>query len=144
MTRWSDASGFFLLETMGLAMVLVLLASALLLFRQGVLIEEQTRFEAAATCLAESELAHLEYRAVSGKLAEGVSERREYVVFSPAVDESGSNGKRGGDFLIRTTIQRMEQEGTYLAAVTVVWQARSGRQQEQSYQRRLGTYEAGP
>ena len=52
MTRWSDASGFFLLETMGVAAVLIVMAGALMLFRQGVLMEEQTRFEAAATCLA--------------------------------------------------------------------------------------------
>ncbi|WP_337471032.1 hypothetical protein, partial [Mitsuokella jalaludinii] len=84
MTRWSDASGFFLLETMGVAAVLIVMAGALMLFRQGVLMEEQTRFEAAATCLAESELAHIEYRAAAGTLTEGASERRQYVVFSPA------------------------------------------------------------
>ena len=70
MTRWSDASGFFLLETMGVAAVLIVMAGALMLFRQGVLMEEQTRFEAAATCLAESELAHIEYRAAAGTLTE--------------------------------------------------------------------------
>jgi len=41
MTRWSDASGFFLLETMGVAAVLIVMAGALMLFRQGVLMEEQ-------------------------------------------------------------------------------------------------------
>lgn len=135
--------GFLLLETLVLAAVLVLMAGALLLFRQGVLMEERARFEAAATCLAESELARLEYRAASGTLAEGASERREHVVFEPAAASSRADDERGGDFLLRTTIQRMEQESTYLAAVTVRWQMRGG-QQEQSYQRRLGAYEAGP
>ena len=113
MTRWSDASGFFLLETMGVAAVLIVMAGALMLFRQGVLMEEQTRFEAAATCLAESELAHIEYRATAGTLTEGASERREYVVFSPAAIGSATEDETGGDFLLRTDIQRMEQEGTY-------------------------------
>lgn len=110
MTRWSDASGFFLLETMGVAAVLIVMAGALMLFRQGVLMEEQTRFEAAATCLAESELAHIEYRAAAGTLTEGASERREYVVFSPAAIGSATEDETGGDFLLRTDIQRMEQE----------------------------------
>ncbi|WP_417502804.1 hypothetical protein [Mitsuokella jalaludinii] len=140
MTRWSDASGFFLLETMGVAAVLIVMAGALMLFRQGVLMEEQTRFE-AATCLAESELAHIEYRAAAGTLTEGASERREYVVFSPAAIGSATEDETGGDFLLRTDIQRMEQEGTYLAAVTVAWQTRGGRQHKQSYQRRVGVYE---
>ena len=141
MTRWSDASGFFLLETMGVAAVLIVMAGALMLFRQGVLMEEQTRFGAAATCLAESELAHIEYRAAAGTLTEGASERREYVVFSPAAIGSATEDETGGDFLLRTDIQRMEQEGTYLAAVTVAWQTRGGRQHKQSYQRRVGVYE---
>ena len=135
MTRWSDASGFFLLETMGVAAVLIVMAGALMLFRQGVLMEEQTRFEAAATCLAESELAHIEYRAAAGTLTEGASERREYVVFSPATIGSATEDETGGDFLLRTDIQRMEQEGTYLAAVPV------SSQHKQSYQRRVGVYE---
>ena len=39
--------GFLLLETLVLAAVLVLMASALLLYRQGLRMEAQTRFEAA-------------------------------------------------------------------------------------------------
>ena len=115
--------GFLLLETLVLAAVLVLMASALLLYRQGLRMEAQTRFEAAATFLAESEFAYLEYRAASGTLAEGAS------------DVSG-----GGDFLLRTDIQRMEQAGAYRAAVTVAWQ-HGGRQHQQVYQRRVGVYE---
>ena len=123
--------GFLLLETLVLAAVLVLL-----LYRQGLRMEAQTRFEAAATFLAESEFAYLEYRAASGTLAEGASVRQEYVAFSPeASDVSG-----GGDFLLRTDIQRMEQTGAYRAAVTVAWQ-HGGRQHQQVYQRRVGVYE---
>lgn len=128
--------GFLLLETMALAAVLVLMASALLFYRQGVRMEAHTRFEAAATCLAESEFAQLEYRAASRTLAEGVSVRQVHVDFSP--DPSEFSG--GGNFLLRTDIQRMEQEGAYQAAVTVTWQ-RDGLQHQQVYQRRVGVYE---
>lgn len=128
--------GFLLLETLVLAAVLVLMASALLLYRQGLRMEAQTRFEAEATFLAESEFAYLEYRAASGTLAEGASVRQEHVAFSPeASDVSG-----GGDFLLRTDIQWMEQAGAYRAAVTVAWQ-HGGRQHQQVYQRRVGVYE---
>lgn len=129
--------GFLLLETLVLAAVLVLMASALLLYRQGLRMEAQTRFEAAATFLAESEFAYLEYRAAfGGHWQKGASVRQEYVAFSPeASDVSG-----GGDFLLRTDIQRMEQTGAYRAAVTVAWQ-HGGRQHQQVYQRRVGVYE---
>ena len=87
--------GFLLLETLVLAAVLVLMASALLLYRQGLRMEAQTRFEAAATFLAESEFAYLEYRAASGTLAEGASVRQEHVAFSPeASDVSGGRQAR--------------------------------------------------
>lgn len=128
--------GFLLLETLVLAAVLVLMAGALLVYRQGLRMEAQTRFEAAATFLAESEFAQLEYQAASGTLAEGAALRQVHVDFSPeASDFSG-----GGDFLLRTDIQRMEQAGAYRAAVTVAWQY-GGRQQQQTYQRRVGAYE---
>ena len=113
-----------------------IVSDALLLYRQGLRMEAQTRIEAAATFLAESEFAYLEYRAASGTLAEGASVRQEHVAFSPeASDVSG-----GGDFLLRTDIQRMEQAGAYRAAVTVAWQ-HGGRQHQQVYQRRVGVYE---
>lgn len=128
--------GFLLLETLVLAAVLVLMVGALLVYRQGLRMEAQTRFEAAATFLAESEFAQLEYQAVAGTLAEGAALRQVHVDFSPeASDFSG-----GGDFLLRTDIQRMEQAGAYRAAVTVAWQY-GGRQQQQIYQRRVGAYE---
>ena len=61
--------------------------------------------------------------------------RQVHVDFSPeASDFSG-----GGDFLLRTDIQRMEQAGAYRAAVTVAWQY--GGRQQQIYQRRVGAYE---
>lgn len=128
--------GFLLLETLVLAAVLVLMAGALLVYRQGLRMEAQTRFEAAATFLAESEFAQLEYQAASGTLAEGAALRQVHVDFSP----EASNFSGGGDFLLRTDIQRMEQAGAYQVAVTVAWQY-GGRQQQQIYQRRVGVYE---
>jgi hypothetical protein len=98
--------------------------------------EAQTRFEAAATFLAESEFAQLEYQAAAGTLAEGAALRQVHVDFSPEASEFSG----GGDFLLRTDIQRMEQAGAYRAAVTVAWQY-GGRQQQQIYQRRVGAYE---
>lgn len=141
MKRYTGEQGFFLLETIILAAVLVLMAGALLLFRRGVIMEEHTRFEAAATCLGESELARLEYRASAGQLAEGRAERWERVAFSP---EEREDRVPGGDFLLRTTIQRMEQGDAFLVGVTVSWQAHGGRLHERSYQRRMGAYEETP
>ena len=109
--------GFLLLETLVLAAVLVLMASACCSTAKGCAWSADP-LRAAATFLAESEFAYLEYRAASGTLAEGASVRQEHVAFSPeASDVSG-----GGDFLLRTDIQRMEQAGAYRAAVTVAWQ----------------------
>lgn len=87
--------GFLLLETLVLAAVLVLMASALLLYRQGLRMEAQTRFEAAATFLAESEFAYLEYRAASGTLAEGASVRQEQAgAYRAAVTVAWQHGGR--------------------------------------------------
>ena len=47
-------------------------------------------------------------------------------------------------YFVLATQNPMEQEGTYLAAVTVAWQTRGGRQHKQSYQRRVGMYEREP
>lgn len=87
--------GFLLLETLVLAAVLVLMASALLLYRQGLRMEAQTRIEAAATFLAESEFAYLEYRAASGTLAEGASVRQEHVAFSEVATSCSARTSSG-------------------------------------------------
>ncbi|WP_302488777.1 type II secretion system protein [uncultured Mitsuokella sp.] len=127
MRKRQKERGFFLLETIVLAGMLVVMTSGLLLYRQGLHLNEQARFEAAAVSLAESELAYVQYYAVAKQenFAVGSSTRSEHVPFSTNPAEGGA------DFTLSEEIERLEQEtgltdknaaSAYLATVRVSWQ----------------------
>lgn len=131
--------GFFLLETILLAGMLVLMTSGLWIYRQGLYLCEQTRFEAAAVSLAESELAYLSYAAAQNEnFSAGSSERWEYVPFSTRSAEGG------GNFLIQEEVRQLAQASgldaaamgnVYLAEVRVCWQDRKNRERGVSLQK---------
>lgn len=144
--------GFFLLETIVLAAMLAVMTGGLVLYRQGLHLNEQTRFEAAAVSLAESELAYLEYDAKERPetFAVGSSERSEYVPFSTRPSEGGA------DFRVQREIGQLEEaevprpsgnpgkgadsagsgaKAVYLAKVRVSWQDRREREQSVTLQR---------
>ena len=129
--------GFLLLETLVLAAVLVLMAGALLVYRQGLRMEAQTRFEGGGYVPR-----GVGVRAAGVPGGCGDTGRRGSAAAGARGLLAGSIGVLGRWRLPapRTDIQRMEQAGAYRAAVTVAWQ-HGGRQQQQIYQRRVGTYE---
>ena len=132
--------GFFLFEAIVLAGMLVLMTGGLLLYRQGLYLNEQTRFEAAAVSLAESELAYLEYYAKEKQenFAVGSSTRSAYVPFSSRAAEGGA------DFVLSEVVEQFEQERSldgqdagpvYRATVRVSWQDRRARERSVTLQR---------
>ncbi len=146
----SKERGFFLLETIVLAAMLIVLAGGLVLYRQGLHLNEQTRYEAAAVSLAESELAYLEYYAKEKpeNFTVGSAARSEYVPFSTKRSEGGADfrvqreigpfaksGELGQSALEKENLGKEAGAAAYLAKVRVSWQDRREKEHSVALQR---------